>query len=58
MNVISGKDMAAALKQQLAADVVKYAAEYGRKPNLVVILVGEDPGSVSYVTDHRFNCTI
>ena len=50
MNVISGKDMAAALKQQLAADVVKYAEEYGRKPNLVVILVGDDPGSVSYVT--------
>ena len=42
--------MAAALKQQLAADVVKYAEEYGRKPNLVVILVGDDPGSVSYVT--------
>ena len=50
MEVISGKDMAAALKQQLAADVVKYAEEYGRKPNLVVILVGDDPGSVSYVT--------
>ena len=50
MNIISGKDMAAALKQQLAADVVKYAEEYGRKPNLVVILVGDDPGSVSYVT--------
>ena len=39
MEVISGKDMAAALKQQLAADVVKYAEEYGRKPNLVVIPV-------------------
>ncbi len=50
VEVISGKDMAAALKQQLAADVVKYAEEYGRRPNLVVILVGDDPGSVSYVT--------
>ena len=50
VEVISGKEMAAALKQQLAADVVKYAEEYGRKPNLVVILVGDDPGSVSYVT--------
>ena len=26
------------------------AATYGRKPNLTVVLVGEDPGSVSYVT--------
>ena len=50
MEVISGKEMAAALKQQLAADVVGYAEKYGRKPNLVVILVGDDPGSVSYVT--------
>ena len=24
--------------------------QYGRTPNLVVILVGDDPGSVSYVT--------
>ena len=25
-------------------------SQYGRTPNLVVVLVGEDPGSVSYVT--------
>lgn len=50
MEVISGKEMAAEIKSQLASDVVKYAAQYGRKPNLVVVLVGDDPGSVSYVT--------
>lgn len=50
MEVISGKEIAAELKSQIAADVVKYAQEYGRKPNLVVVIVGEDPGSVSYVT--------
>lgn len=48
--IISGKDLAAEIKKDVAADVVKYKAEYGREPHLVVILVGEDPASVSYVT--------
>jgi methylenetetrahydrofolate dehydrogenase (NADP+)/methenyltetrahydrofolate cyclohydrolase len=34
----------------LAAKVVELDQKYGRTPNLVVILVGDDPGSVSYVT--------
>lgn len=48
--IISGKDLAAEIKKDIAADVVKYTAQYGRAPHLVVILVGEDPASVSYVT--------
>ncbi|MBR5829970.1 MAG: bifunctional methylenetetrahydrofolate dehydrogenase/methenyltetrahydrofolate cyclohydrolase FolD [Tidjanibacter sp.] len=48
--IISGKDLAAELKEEIAADVRKYTAQYGRAPHLVVILVGEDPASVSYVT--------
>ena len=50
MEVISGKDLAASIKLQLADDVVKYAEQYGRRPKLIVILVGDDPASVSYVT--------
>lgn len=50
MEVISGKEIAAEIKSQIATDVEKYAKEYGRKPNLVVVIVGDDPGSVSYVT--------
>jgi methylenetetrahydrofolate dehydrogenase (NADP+)/methenyltetrahydrofolate cyclohydrolase len=42
--------LAAELKKEMAADVVKYTAQYGRAPHLVVILVGNDPASVSYVT--------
>lgn len=34
----------------MAAEVASLGAKYGRTPHLVVILVGEDPGSVSYVT--------
>lgn len=48
--IISGTSLAAEIKQSIAADVVKYKEQYGREPHLVVILVGEDPASVSYVT--------
>ena len=34
----------------MAEMVASFPAKYGRVPHLVVILVGEDPGSVSYVT--------
>ena len=48
--VISGKELSAALKAEMAAQVATFPEKYGRVPHLVVILVGEDPGSVSYVT--------
>ncbi|MFI3332040.1 MAG: tetrahydrofolate dehydrogenase/cyclohydrolase catalytic domain-containing protein [Rikenellaceae bacterium] len=47
--IISGKELAASLKVEMAAQVKEFPAKYGRVPHLVVILVGEDPGSVSYV---------
>ncbi len=47
--IISGKELATSLKEQMAAQVAEFPAKYGRGPHLVVILVGEDPGSVSYV---------
>ena len=48
--IISGKELASSLKQQMAAEVATFEDRYGRVPHLAVILVGEDPGSVSYVT--------
>jgi methylenetetrahydrofolate dehydrogenase (NADP+)/methenyltetrahydrofolate cyclohydrolase len=48
--IINGKEIAKSLKESLAAKVVELDQKYGRTPNLVVILVGDDPGSVSYVT--------
>ncbi len=47
---ISGKELSARLKADMAAEVAAFLARYGRVPHLAVILVGEDPGSVSYVT--------
>lgn len=48
--IVSGKELAASLKAQMAAEVATFEERYGRVPHLAVILVGEDPGSVSYVT--------
>lgn len=47
---ISGKDLSSRLKEEMAVKVAGLKEKYGREPHLAVILVGEDPGSVSYVT--------
>lgn len=47
--IISGKDVAKALKADLTVKVTELASRYGRTPCLKVILVGDDPGSASYV---------
>lgn len=49
MEIISGKDIAAEIRRNITADIEACAEQYGRRPKLVVILVGEDPGSLSYV---------
>ena len=43
MNLIDGKQIAAALKEDVAQRVAAAAVERGRAPHLVVIRVGEDP---------------
>lgn len=48
--IISGKELSAKLKAEMAAQVAGFPEKYGRVPHLVVILVGDDPASVSYVT--------
>ena len=47
--VISGKELAKEVKENIARKVASYRIEYGREPNLCVILVGEDPASTGYV---------
>ncbi len=56
MQIISGKELSAKLKAEMAKDVATYMNKYGRLPKLSVILVGEDPGSVSYVTGKAKAC--
>ena len=54
--IISGKDLAASLKAKMSEDIIQYVNKYGRRPKLAVILVGEDPGSVSYVAGKEKSC--
>ena len=48
--IISGKDLSARMKAEMAEEVKQLSEKYGRAPHLVVVLVGDDPASVSYVT--------
>ena len=54
--VVSGKDLAKSLKDEMALEVPLLEKKYGRLPHLAVILVGEDPGSVSYVKGKEKAC--
>jgi methylenetetrahydrofolate dehydrogenase (NADP+)/methenyltetrahydrofolate cyclohydrolase len=47
--IISGKDVSAQIREELKARVLRLK-EKGVTPGLGVVLVGEDPASVSYVT--------
>ncbi|MCD8312581.1 MAG: bifunctional methylenetetrahydrofolate dehydrogenase/methenyltetrahydrofolate cyclohydrolase FolD [Bacteroidales bacterium] len=48
--IVSGKELSARLKAEMAQEVAGFPAKYGRVPHLAVILVGDDRASVSYVT--------
>ncbi len=54
--VVSGKELSARLKAEMAARVAGFPALYGRVPHLAVVLVGEDRASVSYVTGKAKAC--
>jgi methylenetetrahydrofolate dehydrogenase (NADP+) / methenyltetrahydrofolate cyclohydrolase len=47
--VIDGKAVAAAVRERVKVDVAAYEAESGRTPQLVTVLVGEDPASQIYI---------
>lgn len=48
--VISGRKLSKEIREELKAQVVELKKEYNDVPKLVVVIVGEDPASVSYVT--------
>jgi len=54
--IIDGKLLAANLRAEIAEGTAKLKAEKGVAPGLAVILVGENPASVSYVTAKEKAC--
>ena len=54
--VIDGKAVAAALREELAKDVAAFAAQQGRPPGLATVLIGDDPASAVYVGSKQRQC--
>ena len=54
--IIDGKQLAANLRAEIASGVSSLKAESGVTPGLAVILVGDNPASVSYVTAKEKAC--
>ena len=47
--ILSGKEIADAIKQEVAADIKELEKTHGIRPGLAVVRVGEDPASAVYV---------
>ena len=56
MQIVDGKKLAANMRAEIAERTAKLKAERGVTPGLAVILVGENPASVSYVTAKEKAC--
>ena len=54
--VISGKELATIRRNKMKEEVIEFGKKYSRLPHLVVILVGDNPASVSYVTGKGKAC--
>lgn len=48
--IISGAEIASAIREEIKAEAVKLKEEHNIAPGLVTIIVGKNPASVSYVT--------
>lgn len=58
MELIDGKKVSAALKQEIAAEVAKMVAEGKKRPHLAAVLVGHDGGSETYVANKVKACEV
>ncbi len=47
--IIGGKEIAARLREKIAAEVARLSSAHGLTPGIAVVLVGEDPASQVYV---------
>ena len=54
--IISGKEVAKDIRAELTEETAQLKEKTGKTPGLAVVLVGEDPASVSYVTAKQKAC--
>jgi methylenetetrahydrofolate dehydrogenase (NADP+) / methenyltetrahydrofolate cyclohydrolase len=56
MTLLDGKKTSAAIQEEIAAEVAEIKAQGGKIPHLAAVLVGNDGGSVTYVTNKVLAC--
>ncbi len=56
MKILDGTLVAEALKKDIVRDVDRWSREFGRKPRMAAIVVGDDPASHSYVKSKEKDC--
>lgn len=56
MQLIDGKAVAAAIKEEIATEVKSIIASGGKQPHLAAVLVGHDGGSETYVKNKVLAC--
>jgi methylenetetrahydrofolate dehydrogenase (NADP+)/methenyltetrahydrofolate cyclohydrolase len=54
--ILSGKELAAKMRQEMQTELTELKSKYNLVPSLSVILVGNDPGSISYVKGKEKAC--
>jgi len=54
--IIDGKAVAAAVRERVADEIVEFDRERGRTPQLVTVIVGDDPASEVYVAGKHRAC--
>ena len=54
--IIDGKAISKLVREEIAAEVVKFKEKYNSAPGLAVIIVGNDPASQVYVKNKKKGC--
>ncbi len=54
--IINGKEVSAAVRERIRAEVSSFCTASGKQPGLAVVIVGEDPASQVYVRNKKRGC--
>ena len=54
--ILDGKSLSLKLREQIQVETQELVSKYKKQPHLVVILVGENPASQSYVRSKEKAC--
>lgn len=54
--ILSGKELSAKMREEMKQEIVDLRDKYDIVPGLAVILIGDDPGSLSYVRNKEKAC--